>query len=148
MASKAPRENRGNMNKYLDSPDSLRKPTRKDSSTSHSSSPHQFESRTSPRSSFAGEEQASFPGPHSSSDQIYPLQSLKHLNMEFNSKDVSTHGSEKQMELEQYEIHQQDFVKNVKKRTAGQRFKRHCARYWWFHIVIFCIIFLLTTLLL
>lgn len=28
----------------------------------------------------------------------------------------------------------------------GQKFKRHCARFWWLHIIIFCIIFLIIAL--
>lgn len=32
------------------------------------------------------------------------------------------------------------------KRTTGQKIKRHCARFWWLHLVIFCIVFLIIAL--
>lgn len=32
------------------------------------------------------------------------------------------------------------------KRTTGQKIKRHCARFWWVHLIIFCIIFLIIAL--
>jgi cytoskeletal protein RodZ len=30
--------------------------------------------------------------------------------------------------------------------TFGQRYKRHCARFWWLHLLIFCIVFLIISL--
>jgi hypothetical protein len=30
--------------------------------------------------------------------------------------------------------------------TTGQKIKRHCARFWWLHLVIFCIVFLIIAL--
>jgi len=34
----------------------------------------------------------------------------------------------------------------VRKPTTGQKIKRHCARFWWLHLLIFCIIFLIIAL--
>ncbi|KAH7317912.1 hypothetical protein BKA65DRAFT_109925 [Rhexocercosporidium sp. MPI-PUGE-AT-0058] len=39
---------------------------------------------------------------------------------------------------------QQEFTT---KRTFGQKAKRHCARFWWLHLIIFCLVFLLVALL-
>jgi len=33
------------------------------------------------------------------------------------------------------------------KQTFGQKAKRHCARFWWIHLIIFCLVFLLVALL-
>ncbi|KAH9214240.1 hypothetical protein DL95DRAFT_365922 [Leptodontidium sp. 2 PMI_412] len=35
----------------------------------------------------------------------------------------------------------------VTKRTFGQKAKRHCARFWWLHLIIFCLVFLTVALL-
>lgn len=33
-----------------------------------------------------------------------------------------------------------DTIENTQTRPAGfgQKFKRHCARFWWLHLIIFC----------
>ncbi|CZT11106.1 hypothetical protein WAI453_007395 [Rhynchosporium graminicola] len=33
------------------------------------------------------------------------------------------------------------------KRTFGQKAKRHCAKFWWLHLILFCLIFLIVALL-
>lgn len=35
----------------------------------------------------------------------------------------------------------------TEKATFGQKAKRHCARFWWIHLIIFCLVFLLVALL-
>lgn len=37
-------------------------------------------------------------------------------------------------------------VESGTKPTFGQKFKRHCARFWWLHVIIFIIIVLVITL--
>jgi len=40
-----------------------------------------------------------------------------------------------------------DYVEGPKKQGGfGSKVKRHCVRFWWLHIIIFCIIFLIISL--
>jgi len=64
-------------------------------------------------------------------------------------KTNSTNGvndySDKAIEAEQ--IEQQPLKsRNVEKRGFGYKAKRHCARWWWVHLIIFCIVFLIVAL--
>ena len=43
---------------------------------------------------------------------------------------------------------QEEYVASVKKQGFGSKVKRHCARFWWIHVIIFCVIFLIVSLLL
>ncbi|KAH8774996.1 hypothetical protein F5882DRAFT_299593 [Hyaloscypha sp. PMI_1271] len=49
--------------------------------------------------------------------------------------------SEKQFQAEQIETRQQHA-----KPGFGQKAKRHCSRFWWLHLIIFCVIFLIVAL--
>jgi len=61
---------------------------------------------------------------------------------EISSKDGSTFDSaDGKMEVEQIE-NEPTYVKP----TFGQKVKRHCARFWWLHVIIFIICFLIVTL--
>jgi len=65
---------------------------------------------------------------------------------EFVSKDELPHDStEKKVDVEQIETGP-SYIDH--KPTFGQKFKRHCARRWWLHLIIFCASFLLIALLL
>lgn len=64
---------------------------------------------------------------------------------EFTSQDASTHDGEKKVDLEQIEV---EPSYNDPKPSFGQKAKRHCARFWWVHLIIFCASFLLIALLL
>lgn len=41
---------------------------------------------------------------------------------------------------------QQQYVDTPRKQGFGSKVKRHCVRFWWLHILIFCIIFLIISL--
>jgi hypothetical protein len=64
---------------------------------------------------------------------------------EFESQDALPYGSEKKVNLEQIEVGPSY---TEPKPSFGQRAKRHCARRWWVHLIIFCASFLLIVLLL
>jgi hypothetical protein len=64
---------------------------------------------------------------------------------ESESKDALSHESENKADLEQIEVGPSDAGP---KPSFGQKFKRHCARRWWLHLIIFCASFLLISLLL
>lgn len=59
------------------------------------------------------------------------------------STNASTHDADKRAEVEQVEVGQTPYPKKV---TFGQKAKRHCARFWWLHLIIFCVTFLITSL--
>jgi hypothetical protein len=60
-------------------------------------------------------------------------------------QDALTHDSEKKAGLEQIEVGPST---TGPKPSFGQKAKRHCARWWWVHLIIFCASFLLLALLL
>jgi hypothetical protein len=66
---------------------------------------------------------------------------------EFASKDATRHDSEqeseKKVELEQVEVGQSPAHTRA---SFGQRAKRHCMRWWWVHLIIFCASFLIIAL--
>ncbi|PQE08992.1 pre-mRNA processing factor 4 protein [Rutstroemia sp. NJR-2017a WRK4] len=51
--------------------------------------------------------------------------------------------SDKKVEPEEVEYGTTD---SPKPRTFGGKVKRHCARFWWLHLIIFCIVFLIIAL--
>lgn len=68
---------------------------------------------------------------------------------EFASNDAvkheSEHSSEKKVELEQVEREVTPSATNGKQ-SFGQRAKRHCMRWWWVHLIVFCASFLIIAL--
>ncbi|KAM3069133.1 hypothetical protein ACMFMG_010658 [Clarireedia jacksonii] len=51
--------------------------------------------------------------------------------------------SDKKVEPEEVES---TSINSPKPRTFGGKVKRHCARFWWLHLIIFCIVFLIIAL--
>jgi cytoskeletal protein RodZ len=47
---------------------------------------------------------------------------------------------------EKYEQEQQVEERAARKPGFGQKAKRHCARFWWVHLIIFCVVFLIIAL--
>jgi hypothetical protein len=68
---------------------------------------------------------------------------------EFESKDALKHdseqSSEKKVELEQVE-QEVRALPAATKLSFGSRAKRHCMRWWWVHLIIFCASFLIIAL--
>ncbi|KAA8576003.1 hypothetical protein MFRU_033g00340 [Monilinia fructicola] len=47
---------------------------------------------------------------------------------------------------EQEEVEQYPISSTPAKRSLGSKVKRHCARFWWLHLIIFCVLFLIIAL--
>jgi hypothetical protein len=62
---------------------------------------------------------------------------------DFASQDVSL---QKKVDVEQIEVGPEGQAQYVKKPTFGQKAKRHCLRWWWLHLIIFCTSFLIISL--
>jgi len=62
-----------------------------------------------------------------------------------NSTNATADSLEKTIEAEQIEQQPTKF-RNVEKGGLGYKAKRHCARWWWVHLIIFCVVFLIVAL--
>lgn len=61
------------------------------------------------------------------------------------------HTSEKALESDFVENngngnHNGQYAGAPRKRGFGSKVKRHCARFWWVHIIVFCVVFLIISL--
>ena len=59
------------------------------------------------------------------------------------------HMSEKALESNYVETNNSTTSPNgapPRKKGFGSKVKRHCARFWWIHLIIFCVIFLIVAL--
>ncbi|KAI9050650.1 hypothetical protein LZ554_005807 [Drepanopeziza brunnea f. sp. 'monogermtubi'] len=90
---------------------------------------------------------------HASPTYITPLPQIPQIQNRIMSASLAQsespnstekHAQEQSYEQQELQEPQEDVTP---KRTFGQKAKRHCARFWWIHVIVFCLIVMIVTLL-